>query len=178
MLGLPGVLRAKGFFWLASRPQFIASWSQAGQMLEVQPAGIWYAAIPREVWDLDDEARDELEGLWHEELGDRRQEIAIIGQGLDREGLTALLDACLLTPEEMAAGIATWATYRDPFPQWQLVEDDDEATGCGGDGDDVGNEDGSEGAGLGDGTTLSDGLTAPAADAPRAMSTPAAAPTG
>lgn len=125
MLGLPGVLRAKGFFWLASRPQFIASWSQAGQMLEVLPAGIWYAALPRESWDLDAEERADLEERWHSELGDRRQEIAIIGQSLDQSALTALLDACLLTPEEMAEGMRAWGSLSDPFPQWELVDDEE-----------------------------------------------------
>ncbi len=118
--GLPGVLRAKGFFWLATRPRLMVSWSQAGEHLEVQPAGVWYAAQPESDWEADDELRAELEALWHPEVGDRRQEIAIIGQRLDREGLTARLDAALLTSAEMAGGAAAWQGYVDPFPAWTV----------------------------------------------------------
>ncbi len=123
MTGIPGVLRAKGFFWLASRPNFMAAWSQAGQMLEVLPAGLWHAAMPEDDWMLDDEERDQLEALWHPDLGDRRQELAIIGQRLDVPEITAMFDACLLTEQEMAEGMAAWATYRDPFPEWRVIEE-------------------------------------------------------
>jgi len=126
--GFPGVLRAKGFFWVATRPDLVGSWSQAGQLVEVNPAGFWYATTPQEHWDMDDEQRADLEALWHPELGDRRQELAIIGQQLDRAGLTALLDACLVTDEELAAGAGLWSTFADPFPEWSLEEvDDDES---------------------------------------------------
>jgi len=118
--GLPGVLRAKGFFWLATRPHLMVAWSQAGEHLEVQPAGVWYAAQPAERWDADEELRAELEELWHPELGDRRQELAIIGQHLDRAGLTARLDAALLSPAEMALGAAAWRRLADPFPAWTV----------------------------------------------------------
>jgi G3E family GTPase len=105
--GLPGILRAKGFFWLASRPELVATWSQAGQLLEVQPAG-----------------------YWDPELADQRQELAIIGQGLDIPSLTAALDACLLTDEEMGQGEDVWTSYPDPFPEWQLVDAEDEDESC------------------------------------------------
>jgi len=120
--GLPGVLRAKGFFWLATRPEVMASWSQAGQLLEVQPAGFWFAAIEEADWDLDDDQREELEALWHPEVGDRRQELAIIGQHLDQETLTASLDACLLTEAEMQGGMQAWRDLSDPFPEWAVEE--------------------------------------------------------
>ncbi|MDZ7632483.1 MAG: GTP-binding protein [Gemmatimonadaceae bacterium] len=125
--GLPGILRAKGFFWFATRPQVMASWSQAGQLLEVQPAGFWYAAVEQRDWDLDEAQREELEALWHPEVGDRRQELAIIGQRLDVPAMTALLDACLLTPDEMRGGIESWREYADPFPQWALEAVEEEA---------------------------------------------------
>jgi len=118
--GLPGVLRAKGFFWIASRAELMASWSQAGQMLEVQPAGFWYAVADPDTWDVDAEQREQLELLWHPDLGDRRQELAIIGQHLDVSGLTALLDACLLTESEMRLGELAWRELPDPFPEWSL----------------------------------------------------------
>ena len=120
--GLPGVLRAKGYFWIATRPDLVGSWAQAGQLLEVNPAGYWYAASDPDTWDIDDEQRSVIEGLWHAELGDRRQEIVIIGQRLDHAGLTSLLDACLVTDEELRAGPALWSTFADPFPEWTETE--------------------------------------------------------
>jgi G3E family GTPase len=124
--GLPGVLRAKGFFWLATRPQFMASWSQAGHLLEVQPAGFWYAAIDPADWDLEEGQQEQLDALWHPEVGDRRQELAIIGQHLDVPGMTALLDTCLLTPAEMAMGMTNWSEIADPFPEWAMEQVADE----------------------------------------------------
>ena len=124
--GLPGVLRAKGFFWVATRPDLVGTWSQAGQLLEVNPGGYWYASSAPEHWDVDDEQRQVILDLWHPELGDRRQEIAIIGQGLNQAALTAMLDACLVTEEEQRAGPSLWQTFTDPFPEWSEVEVDDE----------------------------------------------------
>jgi G3E family GTPase len=124
--GLPGVLRAKGFFWVATRPDLVGTWSQAGQLLEVNPGGYWYAATDPEHWDVDDEERAIIESHWAPEVGDRRQEIAIIGQGLNRAALSAMLDACLVTDEEQQAGPSLWQTFADPFPEWSEVEVEDE----------------------------------------------------
>jgi G3E family GTPase len=120
--GLPGVLRAKGFFWVATRPDLVGTWSQAGQLLEVNPGGYWYAARDPEHWDVDDEERAIIESHWAPEVGDRRQEIAIIGQGLNEAALTAMLNACLVTDEEQKAGPALWKTFADPFPEWSELE--------------------------------------------------------
>jgi G3E family GTPase len=125
-VGLPGVLRAKGFFWVATRPDMVGTWSQAGQLLEVNAGGYWFAASDPATWEVDDEERAIIEGHWHPEVGDRRQEIAIIGQGLDQGALTAMLDACLVTEEEQTAGPSLWQTFADPFPEWSEVEVEDE----------------------------------------------------
>jgi hypothetical protein len=123
--GITGTLRAKGFFWIASRPEWMIAWAQAGQMLEIQPVGHWFVATPSDQWALDDDMRDQLDALWHPELGDRRQELVFIGQQLDRDAITATLDACLLSEQEMALGASQWLDLRDPFPAWALdVEQD------------------------------------------------------
>ncbi|WP_439642925.1 zinc metallochaperone GTPase ZigA [Gemmatimonas sp.] len=124
--GLPGVLRAKGFFWVATRPDMVGTWSQAGQLLEVNPGGYWYAASDPDSWEVDDEEREIIEGHWHPDVGDRRQEIAIIGQRLNQPALTAMLDACLVTEEEHRAGPSLWQTFTDPFPEWSEVEVEEE----------------------------------------------------
>jgi G3E family GTPase len=104
--GLPGVLRAKGFFWLASRPDDAGLWSQAGDLLTVEHAGPWGEGI------LDEETGEELG------VGAPRQELVVIGVNLDRQALTAALDQCLLTEAEAARGRNHWRKVRDPFPSF------------------------------------------------------------
>jgi G3E family GTPase len=125
--GLPGVLRGKGFFWLATRPDIVGAWSLAGNTLELQPAGVWYAAQPEAEWDVDAETRERLADEWHPELGDRKQELVCIGQRMDRDAIVGAFDAALVTPEELAGGIAHWQTFDDPLPPWELgiAETDD-----------------------------------------------------
>jgi G3E family GTPase len=121
----PGVLRSKGFFWLATKPRIAGEWSQAGGACNYQPAGLWWA-IPAAEWPTDTEALEDIGRHWQDGIGDRRQEIVIIGQDLDEHALRTRLDACLATDEELAFGDAFWASVNDPFPEWHVVEDDDE----------------------------------------------------
>ena len=104
--GLPGVLRAKGFFWLASRPDDAGLWSQAGDLLTVEYAGPWGEGM------LDEESGEELGA------GTPRQELVVIGVDLDRQSLTTALDRCLLTEMELARGRGHWRKVRDPFPSF------------------------------------------------------------
>lgn len=113
------LLRSKGFFWLASRPDEAGSWQQAGGIMNHGPAGLWWAAEPVEHWPDDPEALTHIRQRWQEPFGDRRQEIVFIGQHLDRDGITAALDACLLTPAELSEGRDRWQRYPDPFPAWR-----------------------------------------------------------
>lgn len=121
-----GVLRSKGFFWLASRMDFIGIWSQAGGACQVQPGGVWWATVPEDEWPDDPEFQLDLAQSWDARWGDRRQEIVFIGVEMDREALTAGLDACLLTDAEMGWGPAAWATLPDPFAAWTVLEGDEE----------------------------------------------------
>lgn len=92
-----GVLRSKGFFWLDADPRIAYQWAQAGGVHSVDPAGMWWAATPREQWDVaeDEPVPDSLD-TWHEVYGDRKQELVFIGQNMDRELMCARLDACLV----------------------------------------------------------------------------------
>ncbi len=115
----PGnVLRSKGFFWLASRPDVAGEWSQAGGVVRHGPAGIWWALAPREHWPTEPEHRARIEAEFEGEYGDRRQEIVVIGQNLEPEQTREMLDRYLLSDEEMAAGTAAWRAMDDPFPRW------------------------------------------------------------
>jgi G3E family GTPase len=114
----PGVVRSKGFFWLASRPTHAGSWSQAGAVCRHGAAGLWWAAVPKTHWPTDAESLQFIEASWHAEVGVARQELVLIGVDMDETALRRNLDACLLTDAEMSAGPQAWGEYDDPFPAW------------------------------------------------------------
>jgi G3E family GTPase len=115
---LPGVVRAKGFFWLATRMPWAGSWHLAGSIGRHEAAGFWWAAQPEERWPADPDWREGVLANWQEPWGDRRQEIVFIGIGMDEASLRRDLDACLLTDAEMRGGPKAWARLPDPFPRW------------------------------------------------------------
>ncbi len=121
-----GVVRSKGFFWLATRMEEVGSWSQAGAAGSVTGAGFWWAAAPKEAWPDDAESKAEIAAMWQEPYGDRRQELVVIGMRMDQDALRVGFDRCLLTDEEFAAGPAAWAQLEDPFEQWHGSGEDDE----------------------------------------------------
>jgi G3E family GTPase len=121
----PGnLLRSKGFFWLASRPDWAGEWSQAGGLVRHGPAGLWWDAAPREHWPEDPAQRARIEADFAGPYGDRRQEIVFIGQHLDPLDMRARLDACLLDDGELAAGPDGWRRLPDPFPAWTRGAED------------------------------------------------------
>jgi G3E family GTPase len=89
----PGLLRFKGYVWLASRLDWLACLSGAGRGHQLDPVGRW--SVP---------------------LGERGQEFVLIGQDLDLPALTRALDACLISP---VAPLAT-SPVADPWPRWDL----------------------------------------------------------
>ncbi|KAJ5712044.1 hypothetical protein N7488_006200 [Penicillium malachiteum] len=95
------ILRSKGFFWLATRPFQFGEWSQAGGMLTVGCGGPWFAEVPEESWPDDKDVRESIENDFQGQWGDRRQEIVFIGEGVDKEKISALLDECLLDDKDM-----------------------------------------------------------------------------
>jgi G3E family GTPase len=118
---LPGVIRAKGHFWIATRPDWVAEFSLAGALSSVKPLGTWWASVPRDRWPDHDGARAYMAAHWAEPWGDRRQEIVFIGAGIDWPALKARLDACLL-PEHLAPGPDARPDLPDPFPAWRRAE--------------------------------------------------------
>jgi len=115
---LPGVIRAKGHFWLATRPDFVAEFSLAGALSSVSPIGTWWASVPESRWPQDERARAYARSNWAEPFGDRRQEIVFIGAGIDWAAITSLLDTCLV-PAEAGDDLAAFANMPDPFPGWR-----------------------------------------------------------
>lgn len=121
------LLRSKGWFWLASRPEEAGSWSQAGGLMRHGYAGRWWHAVPREQWPQDAESQAAILAHWQDGCGDRHQELVFIGQHVDFARLHAELDACLLTDAEMALGEQAWLALDDPFDAWLAEADDEEA---------------------------------------------------
>ena len=120
--GLEGVVRSKGYLWIATRPHICGVWSQAGASLQIDRTGHWFAAVPRERWPEDPATRDWIDENWDDDVGDCRQEIVFIGVAMDRPAIEAVMDAALLTREEMAAGPEHWHQFDDPLPSWELPE--------------------------------------------------------
>ncbi|MCB5179411.1 CobW family GTP-binding protein [Streptomyces antimicrobicus] len=101
--------RSRGRFWLADRPDTLLAWDAAGGALCVENAGPWLASLPDAAWELVPPMRRAAAALdWHPEHGDCCQHLVFTSPGLDREGLERLLDSCLLTDREYAAGPEAW----------------------------------------------------------------------
>lgn len=117
----PGVIRAKGHFWLATRPQWLGEISQAGAIVRTEALGFWWASVPKERWPNDEGWRKRLGQYWDRVYGDRRQEIVFIGTGMDEAAIRRRLDACLV-PETSTMDIAAWSALADPFPIWRRAD--------------------------------------------------------
>ncbi len=117
-----GMLRSKGFFWVAADHRVCYEWAQAGGASTVNPIGMWWAALPREYWDHPAGERPDEEPDWDPRYGDRRQTLVFIGQGLDELALRARLDECLLDEAVAARDSATWLDLPNPFPALQMAE--------------------------------------------------------
>jgi len=117
----PGVVRSKGFVWLASRPDWVALWSHAGRGGSLAPVGKWWASFPESEQPTSEAEQEEIRVDWHPEFGDRANELVLIGQDLNHDELRASLDTCVLTARELAEGWDTWLTYSDPFNEWGIA---------------------------------------------------------
>ncbi|KZM48135.1 GTP-binding protein [Labrenzia sp. OB1] len=118
---LPGVIRAKGHFWIGSRPDWVIEFSLAGALSSIAPLGTWWASMPVQKWPDDERVRAYAHAHWTEPFGDRRQEIVFIGAGIDWPSLKARLDACLIEAEA-GNDLSVFRTLPDPFPPFRLAE--------------------------------------------------------
>lgn len=114
----PGIIRSKGFFWIASRPDFVGDMSQAGAFVRHQGMGRWWASVPKERWPESDEFYKELQENWSQEYGDRRQELVFIGlkNEMDENAIRKQLDNALV--EKYLEAPELWRKLEDPFPKW------------------------------------------------------------
>ena len=122
-----GVLRSKGFFWVAADHRIAYEWAQAGGINEVKSTGMWWAAVPREHWGHPEGQRPDQQPGWHPRFGDRTQQIVFIGQQISEAALRARLDACLLDERLADADSKAWAALPNPFPELELDSDEESA---------------------------------------------------
>jgi G3E family GTPase len=116
----PGVIRAKGHFWLATRPEWAGELSQAGALVRTEALGFWWDAVPRKHWPDHSEWKDQVAAKWDDVFGDRRQEIVFIGTAMDEAMLCAQLDDCLVDcGADVTMDIEAWRALPDPFPEWK-----------------------------------------------------------
>ncbi|MCF3108105.1 GTP-binding protein [Niabella sp. CC-SYL272] len=114
-----GVIRAKGLFWLASRPNDALNFSQAGGSSRIEKAGKWWCSMPyneRMRYPSYAYNRDAIEGRWSKKWGDRLNELVFIGQDMDRALLVKELEQCLLQEAEQYL-FDTKSGFKDPFPK-------------------------------------------------------------
>jgi G3E family GTPase len=113
----PGVVRAKGFFWLATRPHYVGELNQAGALVRTGRRGLWWASVPQNRWPDDPDWRAAMQPYLDPVWGDRRQEIVFIGTDpMDEAKIRRELDACLVPGNKPKP--ENWATLPDPFPSW------------------------------------------------------------
>ncbi|GBF48675.1 cobalamin synthesis protein [Leptospira ryugenii] len=116
--GKKGLVRAKGFVWLATKMDWVLMYNQAGNLCSYKPEGYWWAAIDPNEIPNDPHVQANLKENWEEPWGDRRQEVVFIGKNMDEASIRKSLDACLLTDREMSLGPEEWLSFEDPFPDW------------------------------------------------------------
>lgn len=112
------VIRAKGLFWLASRPDDAINFSQAGGSSRLEKAGVWWCSMPfseRLNYASFVQNRDYIESRWNKKWGDRLNEIVFIGQNLDENLMKEQLNSCLLQENEFDL-INQKNHFFDPFP--------------------------------------------------------------
>ena len=95
-------------------------WAQAGGISDMQPAGMWWAAIPKQRWHQPDGERPDQKPGWDPRYGDRTQELVFIGQNMDEAGIRAKLNACLLDAKLAAADSRAWLNLPNPFPEFDM----------------------------------------------------------
>lgn len=113
------IIRAKGLFWLASRPDDALNFSQAGGSSRLEKAGVWWISMPfseRIQYQSFVDNREYIESKWDKQWGDRTNEIVFIGQDIDKENLIADLENCLLQDSDQPQFEGSKG-FSDPFPR-------------------------------------------------------------
>ena len=112
------IIRSKGIFWIASRPDQAILWSQAGGSIKAEVYGRWWASVPMKQRAMSEsyiENQDAIQKKWDKLWGDRMNEIVFIGQEMNKETITKELDACLVEDYEVAE-MQSGNQFEDDWP--------------------------------------------------------------
>ena len=121
---IPGLLRAKGYVWLASRPSWVVNFSRAGRVATHEPVGQWWANAPKERWPAQGtSARKEIDTRWVEPFGDRLNEVVFIGVDMNRPAIEQAWKDMHLNFTETRKGMKRWTELKDPFPSWERTSE-------------------------------------------------------
>lgn len=113
----PGLYRAKGFFWVASQPKFMAEIAIAGTVREYSPRGLWWASVPKNEWPEDNEDIDLIHSYWDKDYGDRAQKLVFIGKTHILKKIKQGLEDALVRDEEII--LSQEYLKDDPFNEWE-----------------------------------------------------------
>ncbi|PQO26787.1 GTP-binding protein [Blastopirellula marina] len=122
---LNGVMRSKGFAWIASKNDYAYQWSQAGVSMQLDPVGYWWAGAPEELLPEGEAFPEHVRDMFQGEYGDRRQELVFIGIDMNEQKICDQLDACLVTDLEFVQGPAMWTSFADPLPAVEAGESEE-----------------------------------------------------
>ncbi|MCX7667018.1 MAG: GTP-binding protein, partial [Gemmataceae bacterium] len=115
---LGSLVRSKGYVWIATRPDWVGLWSQAGRLLELSPTAVWWNSLEPEEFPEDPKEKQAILDTFEGPYGDCRQEMVFIGYKEDLGSIRADLDRCLLSDSEFEKGPAGWLELPDPWPEW------------------------------------------------------------
>ncbi len=114
----PGLVRAKGYFWVVTQPDIMAELAFAGGVREHGPKGIWLADTPESEWPQDEQTQRYIKQTWDERFGDRCQKLVFIGEPSALNDLKPVLESCLMTDDELSQGPELVKALEDPFGIW------------------------------------------------------------
>ena len=117
----PGLYRAKGYFWIASQPDFMAEMAIAGTVREFQPKGFWWTSVAEEEWPQDEESQTYIRQNWHPHFGDRSQKLVFIGKSNILKNIKDSLEKSLLTDAELNQNVSFIKNLKDPFDDWNKL---------------------------------------------------------
>ena len=112
------IIRAKGMFWLATRPDDAIVFSQAGGSTRIEKAGVWWASMPygkRIQYASYLDNMQNIESKWNRQWGDRLNELVFIGQHINKDELLEALEKCLVQDKEVPY-FPHKVKLQDPFP--------------------------------------------------------------
>ena len=89
------IIRAKGICYFKGEEDVCYLFEQAGKQVKLQNVGQWYATMPKAELEAMKQRDANLRRDWDDRYGDRMQKLVFIGQHLDKEAITTLLDGCL-----------------------------------------------------------------------------------